>query len=373
MRHMSRHGGFAVPGVLACVVSLRALVLLPGTEAASAVDSSSAVKVVDVSGVGLSGVSCNSKTFCVAVGSEDSEDQGAVLPISHGVPETAEIISDAGSWSSLSAISCPDSTHCVAVGEFPTKSPQGPTTTAGLVVGIKSGTPGSYSRVLGPGLVASPDWDYLYGVGCTTKSECKAAGEDAYLGGIVVPLTTEEVQGVDDYRMNGASCFAKNYCIATGASEPESGGPNSGIAVGGKVGQTKGWAEWDAGSSLNGAGCHSDNSDSCVAVGSNTKGNKGVVLSIVNLTQAKAENVPGVTGLNGVACEGASYCVAVGQNSAGEGVLVGFTGNRVGATVPVPGTSQLVAVGCASNMSCIAVGSDDSDEAVLVEFSLPLR
>jgi hypothetical protein len=377
VRSVSRRTGrFVVPGVFACALSLTALVLPSDAQAVSAVGSSHAVKVVDVSGVGLSGVSCNSKKFCVAVGSESN--QAAVLPITHGVPGTAEIVKKLQSQSFLWAVNCPNSTYCLAAGQAPYTNPAGQKQTAGILVEITSGTPqGGITYVPGMGQVGTPDFVYLYGVGCTSGSEdCMAAGEDALDGGVVIPLGPGQSgleQSVDPYRMNGASCFYDDYCIASGATDTETG--VSGLAVGEKIGTDKINMEWGGSGigSLSGASCHSDNSYSCVAVGSSSNGKKGVVLPIVNRTSGTTENVPGVTGLNGVACEGTTYCVAVGQNSSGEGVLVGITGSSVGTTVPVLGTSQLSGVGCTSNMSCIAVGADGSNEAVLVEFSLPLR
>ena len=140
----------------------------------------------------------------------------------HSGEERREIVSAAGSDSAFSsAISCPDSTNCLAVGRGPTRSPEGPTTTAGIIVRITSGTPGSVSHVLGTGLLGSPDEDYLYGVGCTHASECMVAGSDTYLGGILFPVQSGgagTLQSVDNYIMFGVSCsFEKDYCIATSA------------------------------------------------------------------------------------------------------------------------------------------------------------
>lgn len=359
-------------GALACSLPLIGFALT--SSGASAAAAAGAVKVVDVSGISLAGVSCNSETLCVAVGSKS--DEAAVLRIPNGTPGRTEIVSAAGSDSAFSAISCPDSTNCLAVGRGPTRSPEGPTTTAGIIVRITSGTPGSVSHVLGTGLLGSPDEDYLYGVGCTHASECMVAGSDTYLGGILFPVQSGgagTLQSVDNYIMFGVSCFEKDYCIATGSAvNPYPPPPQYGLAIGEKIGQSSGEAQWGGSNidSLDGTGCHSDNSDSCVAVGNTTKG-KGAILPIVKLTGGNTETVLGATGLNAVACEGSTYCVAVGQNSGGEGVLVGTTGNKQGVTVPVPGTTQLLAVGCTYNMKCIAVGSD-SAKAVLVEFSLPL-
>ncbi len=362
---------FAVSGLLACVVSLTGLTLMSGGQSAAAnPGSAGAIKVVDVAGIGLSGVSCNSKTFCVAVGSQSSE--AAVLPISHGVPGSTEIVPGAGSQSFLWAVDCPDSSYCAAIGQGNQTSPQGPITTAGLVVGITNGTPSEATWILGQGPIGSPDYDYLYGVGCSSASDCLATGDDAYLGGVVVPLNTGVFRTVGYDDMYGVSCLAKNYCIATGSNAPQGNSTNSGVAIMEKVNQNAIVNEWDGGSSLYGTACHDDNTDSCVAVGISTYGKRGIIVPIVKLQSSKAVDVSGTTALKGIACEGTSHCVAVGQNSSGEGVLVGITGSKPEVTIPVPGTTQLFAVGCASNMSCIAVGSDSST-AVLVEFSLPLR
>jgi hypothetical protein len=368
---------FAVWGVQACAVSLIGLTLMSGGQSAAALSVSAAtIKVVDVSGIGLGGVSCNSKTFCVAVGSESNE--AAVLPISHGVPESAVTVSGAGSESLLWAVNCPSSSYCIAAGQAPFTNQENDTNgTAGILVPINSGAPGEASYVAGQGPPDQPDFVYLYGVGCTSTSDCMAAGRDFYDGGVIVPViggNPGSEQSWNPDRMNGASCFAKDYCIATGDTEPESGDGNQGFWLAKKIASSTVVQDWSPSGTgaLNGAACHSDRYDSCVAVGSNTNLTKGVVVPIVNNASPNTESVHGTTGLNGVACEGPSYCVAVGQSSTGEGVLVGLTANKPGATVPVPGTTQLLAVGCASNMSCIAVGSD-SNTAVLVEFSLPLR
>jgi hypothetical protein len=372
MKRLGRSKGrFAASAALACAVSLTGLILMSGGQSAAAnLGSAGAIKVVDVAGIGLSGISCNSKTFCVAVGSQSNE--AAVLPISHGVPESPEIVPGVGSQSYLWAVDCPDSAYCAAIGQGPQKSPEGPTTTAGLVVGITNGMPNEASWILGPGPIGAPDHDYLYGVGCSSASECLATGDDGYLAGVVVPLKTGKFRTIGDDDMYGVSCFEKNYCIATGSNAPQGNSTNSGLAIMEKVNQNAIVDEWDGGSSLYGTACHEDNTDSCVAVGISTNGKKGIIVPIVKLKSHTAVDVSGTTALNGIACEGSSYCVAVGQSSSGEGVLVGITGSKLGERIPVPGTTQLLAVGCASNMSCMAVGSDSS-AAVLVEFSLPVR
>jgi hypothetical protein len=359
----------AIPLAMVCAVSLTGLAMLSGAmSAAATAGSASSIKVVDVSGITLSGVSCNTSSFCVAVGSES--DEATVLPISHGTPGAAEIVSAAGSFSTFNAVSCPDTTNCLAVGEGPSTSPQGPTT-AGIVVGVTSGTPGSVIDVLGPGTLGSPDEDYLYGVGCTSVTVCMAGGDDIYKAGIVVTVTSSghgNLEQISDGIMYGVSCLEKNYCIATGyATNSE----QYGLADGEKIHQTTPVVWGGTGvASFDDVACHLDNSDSCLLVGSTTK-QKGAVVPIIKLQSKQTAIVSGVTGLNGIACGGGTYCVAVGQKS-GEGVLVGITGSKPGTAVPVPETTQLVAVGCASNLSCIAVGSD-SEGAVLVEFSLPVR
>jgi hypothetical protein len=96
-----------------------------------------------------------------------------------------------------------------------------------------------------------------------------------------------------------------------------------------------------------------------------------VIFPIVDGTAGSVDDVAGTTGLNGVACGGTNYCVAVGQNSSGEGALVDILGETPGSTQPVSGTAQFTSVSCASATFCMAVGRNSASRGVAYTFSLP--
>ena len=82
-----------------------------------------------------------------------------------------------------------------------------------------------------------------------------------------------------------------------------------------------------------------------------------------------AEGVAGVSVLNGIACESATQCIAVGSSQSGEGVVVPVSNSVAGEPVAVAGTTSLQSVACEGGGTCIGVGVGASGEGVVVPIS----
>ncbi len=109
-------------------------------------------------------------------------------------------------------------------------------------------------------------------------------------------------------------------------------------------------------SSLDGVACSS--ATTCVAVGTSSSSEEGVVVPITKGTPGSAVPASATFGLNAVACASATTCVAVGINSsATKPVVVPIAGDAPG--IPqVPSTVFTPsAVACASAATCVVVGS----------------
>lgn len=103
----------------------------------------------------------------------------------------------------------------------------------------------------------------------------------------------------------------------------------------------------------------------CVAVGDNSS-NQGVVVPVSNGVPGSAVAVPGTQSLGAVACSSTTSCVAVGyDHSSGEGVVVPITNGAPGTVQPVPGAVVLTGVACPAADTCVAVGGF-SGQGVLV-------
>jgi hypothetical protein len=76
----------------------------------------------------------------------------------------------------------------------------------------------------------------------------------------------------------------------------------------------------------------------------------------------------GTSALNGIACPSASTCVAVGQNSSGQGAFVVATNGVPGAATVVPGVKYFFNVACRA-AKCEAVGRASGGNGVIVSIS----
>jgi hypothetical protein len=353
--------------ILTVTVLMACLAVVSVTSAASATPRASAgaahvgpVKLVPDT-TQLSGVSCNSKNLCLAVGSDGAD--AVVVPIADGKPGTPEVFPS----TTIDAISCANSTTCVAVGDQPIQVWPGCSyLTVGVVYTFTNGNLTNGQTLQENCPLGFEETISLYGVGCQTGSNCVAVGYDNNSAGIAVPIKNgdprREVPIGPGY-IYGAACRSTGVCIVDG-EDPGTREP------GGFAEVFKGGTYWGSGhGALFGVACHS--TGICMAVGAN-ESSEGVVLPLAPAPRPTV-TVAGSTSLNGVAC-GASgfYCSAVGADHVGVGVLVPITDERVGKPEKISGTSALSGVGCASVYFCVAVGSaSSSDEGAMFTFSLP--
>jgi hypothetical protein len=315
----------------------------------------------------LNGIACHGHDNCVAVGSDSGE--GVVVPITDGVPGTAEPVS---ATDSLTAVSCPTTTYCVAVGTGPYSNPPEPTQTAGYVVPITDGTPTGANVVPGMGMPGAPDQVYLYGVGCISATSCWAVGSSAYLGDVILPIGSQNLEPVaPGYGLQGVAC-RDNTCIAVGneAVTSRKYPYGEGIAVAVTDGKAGSLGGSPGTQTLNGVACRF--SAWCFAVGSNTHDStEGVVVLVISQTIRNAVLVPGSAVLYGVGCRHVTQvdCVAVGSGS-NQGVVAPIYDGTPGAAHAVAGSDELSGVACPTSTSCLVVGGNSSDEGVLATVRL---
>jgi hypothetical protein len=73
-----------------------------------------------------------------------------------------------------------------------------------------------------------------------------------------------------------------------------------------------------------------------------------------------------------VACRATTVdCLAVGDSSSNEGVVVRIYNGTPGTARAVTGTQELNGVACTTNTSCLIVGANSSGEGVMAVVHLP--
>jgi hypothetical protein len=313
----------------------------------------------------LTGVSCPSTTFCVAIGYSPAGPM--VVPITNGSAGTPEGIPGYGQPGTptnidLNGVTCTSKVSCLAVGTGEIPDPPSRMMGVGVIVPITRGVPGAVQQVSGNGQIGVPDTIIFSGVACSSPASCVAVGWDLYLDGVAVPIT-DGVAGnevpVLASQLNAVSCHANGVCLAVGPGL-DGGGvvvPLRNGAIGNGGGTVMG------GRKLSGITCRTDST--CVAVGG-----ASVIAPLTRTDLGRVNPVTGVNALEGVACSGALLCLAVGHNASNEGAMVRITSATPGIGKTVPDTSGLNAVACPGPDSCIAVGQDASNEGVIVTIPL---
>ncbi len=309
----------------------------------------------------LTGVSCASVTFCVAIGYNPEEP--FVVPITDGVAGAPEAIPGYGQPGTptdmdLNGVTCASTVSCMAVGTGEIPDPPSRIMGVGVIVPITNGVPGSVQQVSGVGQIGVPDSIIFYGVSCSSATSCVAVGFDTYLDGVAVPIT-DGVAGsevpVQTYELNSVFCHTSGGCLALGS---EGSGSVSVVVPlkNGALGNGGGPVKDSSG--LNSVACRV--SSGCLAVGGDS-----LVAPMTRKHPGRANPVSGASALNGVACNGTTYCLAVGSNASNQGVMVRITSETPGIVKTVPGTSGLDGIACPDLDSCLAVGQNASGEGVI--------
>jgi hypothetical protein len=317
----------------------------------------------------LSGVSCTSPSYCMAVGSYDSL-KGTTVPFTeewNGTSWTSIPVS-APKFSDLFDVKCFDSSDCLAVGS----------TRYGTLAESWNGTDWTVVPSPSPKDEISSELESL---SCVSPKNCQAVGyyvrssgsSSAYLtlaagwnGTRWVQETSPNPEGVTGSELFAVSCQRPDTCFAVGGSF------NS-------VGNSHTLAEkWNGGSwsllpsadehpgqenTLEGIDCTTQ--IDCIAVGSYFARSGSNFPLIEKWNGSVWTIVTGAThdgALIGVSCSSSSACMAVGFSPSGA-----FTEMMSGSTWTVEKTPNpkgtghsalLVSVSCAQVASCQAVGFD---------------
>ena len=339
-------------------------------------------------GAQLTGVSCTSPTFCVAVGKQSvagSTVSKTLIERWNGKKWSITTSPNpaGGRAVVLNAVSCTSTLGCEAVGSY--------NTAAGALLTLIARWNGTaWSTVASPGQGA-PLGGELLGVSCSSAANCVAVGEDhvaSQNGSAVAEVWNGKKWAVVAPRSDGrsvnhlasVSCVSTTSCTAVGYVQNY--GPDDSGASLSRVERWNG-KNWSVVASPSPGATRSQlaavackTATSCVAVGRAT--NSAFERSLSNL-QTLAEQWNGSTWstmssanpisapfavFDGVSCTSATNCFAVGNVMSVPGrnrtFVQRFDGtawtnvasaNPTGATI-----SQLAGVSCTSASSCVAVG-----------------
>jgi len=289
----------------------------------------------------LSGVSCVSATFCMAVGHYEDVTIDAIQPLTEMWNGTTWTFVPSPSTSVatpqvLNAVSCVSPTSCMAVGD-------------GLIESW-NGTAWSLS--------SNPDASdgNLAGISCTSPTACIAVGNttsggtktliESFDAGTWSVLASPNASNTDPFSsdfLTGVSCITSTYCVAVGQYTDLSAQP----LIYGKI--------------------------------------LTEVLDGSSWSILPSADPAGTDGLSGVSCIATSVCLAVGiEYPIGSGgpdqtlieMLLGGTWTvRESPNTPTPGVDNLVGISCASVTSCVAVGTQfgaENENQTLVEALQPV-
>ena len=333
-------------------------------------------------------VSCPDPTYCVALASNQYQDDSLIL--SAGIWRTAPLLEPGGALQ-LNSVSCSSESFCMAVGERSIG-------TGGIgsgVVGVIEEWDGS-AWSTAPNPQSSGDNVLLSSVSCPSAARCFAVGQDGTDGGFIDSWNGASwtmAFSQEDLSFSGVSCSTPTTCVTVGAG--------SSNALYSMVLASGIWAPEsvpDPGNdgSLNDVSCAS--STFCMAVGAVQVGGLAWATSLAEEWDGESwvvvpsPNYPdddlgsGFIGggiLIGDSCVSAQACVAVGYGGGGvNGASLSYPGLAVLETwdgvawsltpTPAPiepaggGRADLRNISCvpdASDAQCVAVGLQTPDNA----------
>jgi surface antigen len=333
----------------------------------------------------LSGVSCPTATFCMAVGNPSDEVQ-PLAELWNGstwtIQSTPLPTQDVGTFA---AVSCSSSTACTAVGSFEGVVPPQ------LLADRWNGKRWTIESMPSPSGFSSGSLD---GVACPSSSLCIAVGPYQDTSGTAHPLieawngskwkvqSAPKLAGFRDVGLDGIACASVKLCTTVGSAVEPSG---TSVAVVERWSNSQ-WSIQNTPSialsstepflNLSGVSCPS--TTSCTAVGYyvNTAGVGASLAELWNGLQWGVQSTPNpagssTTNLNGVACTAPNNCTAVGSSLSSSGAslpLVESVASKGWGVqtplVPAGGaTTQFQAIACPSAARCTATGeySDPND------------
>ena len=327
----------------------------------------------------LRGVSCVSVVSCEAVGFR-SGTSGT------GANRTLVESWNGANWSvvpsknpssegdSLSGISCTSSDFCMAVGEYS----RGTSTDSPLHTLIESWNGSIWSVIPSPGVGASSSW--LDGVSCVSVDSCTAVGGSPLhtliesWNGTEWSVVRSPIPGRNGGALASVSCVAVSSCVAVGQYSGSITLTLIEAWDGTQWSQVSSPSVGPYGSYLNGVSCASETS--CQAVGYHQVGTgiasgdtralieswDGSRWSVVQTPRSNAANQ-----LNDVACTSTgSHCVAVGDyitSASVERTLIESWDGTAWSTMSSPNIGsfdELAGVACPSLDHCKATGSSSN-------------
>lgn len=316
----------------------------------------------------LTGVSCSSASWCVAVGELQVYGSGESIPPLVEVWNGSEWIivpsanaGSSGGW--LQAVSCVSASWCVAVGNDYVAS-LGVTQT---LIEDWNGT--SWSITPSPNPISSAGSD-LYGVSCATATSCVAVGEyqDSSTGNddtlieswdgsswSITPSPNSSSPGIG---LNAVSCVSASSCVAVGSYQNATlieswDGSNWSI--------TPSPNPKNATASLGAVSCATANY--CMAEGSYFVTKSDVEKNLIETWNGSSWNITSAPSTDNILwavnCVSSSWCVAVGY--AGAGTLIeAWSGSswKIVRSADASSTlaNRLSGVSCTSSSWCVAVG-----------------
>lgn len=320
-------------------------------------------------GPAMSGVSCTSTSFCMAVGGAEAQEW-------NGRTWSAVPISNLPSYAYLQAVACTTPAACTAVGDFGSiERWNGHTWSLQPGLLTPPGSGGSYAR-------------FLSGVSCPSVTSCVAVGNAS---GVSTTLPVAGVWNGQTWRavrtatlpagyptgwLRGVSCLSSSVCTAVGSSQKETSAAMLAERWDGSTWtiQPTPATSPSAYSDLGSVSCTS--TASCVAVGSSFTYQPEVSKTLVEAwdgsqwamrpSPATGPTAPAFQpALAAVSCPTSTRCEAVGEVRSNTDLLVPLaeTVNTKSASLQssvaplAPNVASLAGVSCPSATTCMAVGS----------------
>jgi hypothetical protein len=289
-------------------------------------------------------------------------------------PPASASVSAPSQADQLNGVACPSAKDCVAVGaDYTTDTP---------LAGIWNGTRWRAVGVQPSGAlldgVACPAATYCVAVGDTVKSGAVEALAETWNGKAWAPVLPPAPAGS---RLEAITCLSPRSCLAVGAAGASHG-------IGGLLAESWNGGKWtretisappnSQGGFLDGVSCAA--AGFCVATGAVFAGTSGAETPLIEGWNGKAWTImkpapPKTsiqTGLYAVSCPSPSSCVTVGSGGNAEAGSIGYAETWNGkawsltSAVPWPkGTTDpwLYGVSCPAAGDCVAVGLVDWNPA----------
>jgi hypothetical protein len=330
---------------------------------------------------GLSGISCPSASFCMAVGAYlgSGDTQQTLAEIWKGRSWTVVATPSPGlQVSYLSGVSCTGTNNCVAVGAFDSVFGHRET-----LAEQWNGSSWTVLNTLNPGLN-----NQLSGISCPAPAYCVAVGTSSmpsdvstlaeqWNGSSWQVLPTPDPGSTANVHLfnvlSAVSCASTRRCVAVGGDDQ--GGPDTYVVAPLAIAWNgHGWLALrtrtpQGGGELDSVWCTSGSQ--CAAAGALVSPLGAASRPLAEewdggawLVRQPAPLPPGQTGqFSGIACPGPAFCVAVGDRETSGGSVLDVaqawrapSWRPLTISGPSPLFSDLFAVACPLTSYCVAVG-----------------